>query len=68
MNKLIRSLSVLAVLALGSLAFAGADKKAEDCSACKDAASCCKAEKKENASCCKAGAKEKKADKKAGEK
>lgn len=47
MKNTLRFLSVFAVLALGSFAFAGDDKKAD----CKDCAACCKEEKSE---CCKA--------------
>jgi hypothetical protein len=63
MNKLLRLLSATALLSIGSLAFAG-DQKVDDCKACKEVSSCCKAEKKETSSCCKAGTKDKKAEKK----
>ncbi len=67
--KSLRLLSALAVLSLGSLAFAS-DKKAEDCkdcTACKDAAACCK-EKAEKSACCKDKAAKKDSEKKPDQK
>lgn len=57
MKNLLRSLSILAALSLGTFAFAG-DKKAasKEGSCCKaDASSCCKAEKSDKPACCAAG-------------
>jgi hypothetical protein len=50
MKSLVRLLSILTALSLGTLAFAS-DKKAEECKDCKDASSCCS---KKSSDCCKA--------------
>lgn len=60
--KSLRLLSALAVLSLGTLAFAG-DKKAEDCKDCKDASACCK-DKADKGGCCKDKAAKKDSEKK----
>jgi hypothetical protein len=58
MKSLTRILSVLAVLTLGSFAFAG-EKKAEGCKACTaDVPACCNKEKAEKTSCCQGAKKD----------
>jgi hypothetical protein len=67
MNNLLRLVSILAALSLGSFAFAG-DKKADakEGSCCKaEATACCKdAKADKSGACCKADKAEKKDDKK----
>lgn len=65
MKSLPRLLSVMAVLTLGSFAFAG-EKKAEECKSCTaEVPACCSKEKAEKSACCKDAKKaEKKPEKK----
>lgn len=65
--KSLRLLSALAVLSLGTLAFAG-DKKADNCKDCKDCASACCKEKADKAECCKDKAAKKDSEKKPDQK